>query len=105
MTIPAQQIADMYPSRWQVELFFRWIKPHGNILTLFGQTENAVYGPLYSALIGDVVWKSLYGIGHARAPYHASLSFDPFSRFFLYHKLPHMWLVALPLFMRDTPIL
>jgi len=28
VTIPAQQIADMYRSRWQVDLFFHWIKPH-----------------------------------------------------------------------------
>ncbi|WP_269079205.1 transposase [Paenibacillus durus] len=34
----------MYKVRWQIEVFFRWIKQHLNIPTLFDTTQNAVYG-------------------------------------------------------------
>ncbi|WP_375377904.1 hypothetical protein [Paenibacillus sp. MZ04-78.2] len=33
------------------QVFFRWIKQHLNIPTLFGTTENAVYGQLFAALM------------------------------------------------------
>ncbi|WP_376717948.1 transposase [Paenibacillus forsythiae] len=49
MQVTAEQIALMYKARWQVEVFFRWIKQHLNIPTLFGTTENAVYGQLFGA--------------------------------------------------------
>jgi len=48
-TISTEQIAEIYKNSWQIELFFRWIKQHLNVPTLFGTTENAVYGQLYSA--------------------------------------------------------
>ncbi len=35
-TIPAQTVADLYRYRWQVELFFKWIKPHLRIKSFFG---------------------------------------------------------------------
>src|SRR5690242_2236879 len=44
MHVTAEQIAQMYKARWQIEVFFRWIKQHMNLTTLFGTTENAVYG-------------------------------------------------------------
>ncbi|MBE0340413.1 IS4/IS5 family transposase [Paenibacillus sp. 28ISP30-2] len=40
MHITAEEIALMYRARWQIELFFRWIKQHLNIPTLFGTTEK-----------------------------------------------------------------
>lgn len=40
--IPAQTVADLYRYRWQVELFFKWIKQHLRIKTFFGASENAV---------------------------------------------------------------
>jgi hypothetical protein len=40
--IPAQTVADLYRSRWQVELFFKWSKQHLRIKTFFGTSENAV---------------------------------------------------------------
>lgn len=39
---PAQEIADLYKSRWQIELFFRWIKQFLKIKHFFGTSENAV---------------------------------------------------------------
>ena len=41
-TLPALTIAQTYRCRWQVELFFRWIKQHLRIKSFFGTSENAV---------------------------------------------------------------
>ena len=41
-TLPALTICDLYKSRWQVELFFKWIKQHLRIKTFYGTSENAV---------------------------------------------------------------
>ncbi len=41
-TLPALTIARLYKCRWQVELFFKWIKQHLRIKGFFGTSENAV---------------------------------------------------------------
>ncbi len=41
-SIPALTIAELYRYRWQVELFFKWIKQHLRIKSFFGTSENAV---------------------------------------------------------------
>src|SRR5262249_51900809 len=41
-TIPAKTVADLYRNRWQVELFFKWIKGNLRIKAFFGTSENAV---------------------------------------------------------------
>ena len=41
-TLPAITIAQIYKSRWQVELFFKWIKQHLRIKSFYGTSENAV---------------------------------------------------------------
>ena len=40
--LTAQQIADLYKNRWQIELFFKWLKQHLKIKKFWGTTENAV---------------------------------------------------------------
>src|SRR5262249_782734 len=40
--LPAATIAQIYKCRWQVELFFKWIKQHLRIKAFFGTSENAV---------------------------------------------------------------
>jgi hypothetical protein len=47
----ASEIALLYKYRWQIELFFKWIKQHLKIKTFWGHTENAVKIQLYCALI------------------------------------------------------
>ena len=42
MDLTAQQIADLYKNRWQIELFFKWFKQHLKIKKFWGTTENAV---------------------------------------------------------------
>ena len=44
-------IAEIYRSRWQVELFFKWIKQHLRIKTFIGTSENAVMSQVYVAMI------------------------------------------------------
>ena len=49
-TIPAPTICALYKSRWQVELFFKWIKQHLRIKRFFGTSENAVKTQIWIAV-------------------------------------------------------
>jgi len=49
-TLPAMTIADLYRCRWQVELFFKWIKQHLRIKSFYGTTENAVKTQIWIAV-------------------------------------------------------
>jgi IS4 transposase len=49
-TLPAIMIADLYRCRWQVELFFKWIKQHLRIKAFYGTTENAVKTQIWIAI-------------------------------------------------------
>jgi IS4 transposase len=48
---PAQEIAQLYRQRWEIELFFKWIKQHLKIKKFLGESENAVRVQLLTALI------------------------------------------------------
>lgn len=48
--IRAEHIALLYKNRWQVELFFKWIKQHLHIKSFWGITENAVRIQIFSAI-------------------------------------------------------
>lgn len=48
--ISALQVAELYKNRWQVELFFKWLKQHLKIKKFWGTTENAVRIQIYAAL-------------------------------------------------------
>ncbi|MGH8716726.1 MAG: IS4 family transposase [Burkholderiales bacterium] len=50
-TRSAEEIAELYKQRWQIELFFKWIKQHLKLKRYFGFSENAVRLQIYSALI------------------------------------------------------
>jgi hypothetical protein len=49
-TLPAATIADLYRCRWQVELFFKWIKQHLRIKAFYGTSENAVKTQIWIAV-------------------------------------------------------
>jgi hypothetical protein len=49
-TLPAITIADLYRCRWQVELFFKWIKQHLRIKAFYGTSENAVKTQIWIAI-------------------------------------------------------
>ena len=48
--LPALTIAQIYKSRWQVELFFKWIKQHLRIKAFYGISENAVKTQIWIAV-------------------------------------------------------
>ena len=48
--LPPEQIALLYKNRWQIELFFKWIKQHLKIKSFWGTTENAVRIQIYTAI-------------------------------------------------------
>lgn len=51
LELPSEQIALLYKNRWQIELFFKWIKQHLKIKSFWGTSENAVRIQIYSAII------------------------------------------------------
>lgn len=50
MTLPALTVARLYKSRWQVELFFKWIKQHLRIKAFYGTSDNAVKTQVWIAI-------------------------------------------------------
>jgi IS4 transposase len=48
--LPALTITKLYRLRWQIELFFKWIKQHLRIKAFFGTTENAVKTQIWIAV-------------------------------------------------------
>lgn len=50
MELSALQVAQLYKNRWQVELFFKWLKQHLKIKKFWGTTENAVRIQIYAAI-------------------------------------------------------
>jgi hypothetical protein len=49
--LPALTVAELYRNRWQVELFFKWLKQHLKIKKFWGTSENAVRIQIYCAII------------------------------------------------------
>ena len=49
-SLPAMTIAELYRNRWQVELFFKWIKQNLRIKTFYGTSENAVKAQIWIAV-------------------------------------------------------
>jgi len=62
--LPALTVAQLYRCRWQVELFFKWIKQHLRIKAFYGTTENAVKTQIWIAItvyvLVTIVKKRLY---------------------------------------------
>jgi hypothetical protein len=68
-TLPAVAIADLYRCRWQVEIFFKWIKQHLRIKAFYGTSENAVKTQVWIAVCSYL----LVAIVRKRLKLHASL--------------------------------
>jgi IS4 transposase len=76
--VPAMTIARLDKYRWQVELFFKWIKQHLRIKAFFGTSENAVKAQIWSAIC-------VYRVGrhrqeaarHRREPLRNPTDFEP----------------------------
>ncbi|GHU67110.1 IS4 family transposase [Spirochaetia bacterium] len=54
-SLSAQEIADIYKARWQIELFFKWLKQNLKIKTFWGTSQNAVFMQIWVALIISVL--------------------------------------------------
>ena len=54
-TLPAKTIADIYKKRWQVELFFKWLKQHLRIKAFYGTSDNAVKAQIWIAVSAYVL--------------------------------------------------
>jgi hypothetical protein len=67
--LPALTVAQIYKARWQVELFFKWIKQHLRIKAFYGTSENAVKTQIWIAVSVYV----LVAIVRKRLGLHASL--------------------------------
>ena len=50
LTLPPLTLAQLYRSRWRIELFFRWIKQHLRIKAFYGTSENAVKSQIWIAV-------------------------------------------------------
>ena len=66
--LPALTITQLYRCRWQVELFFKWIKQHLRIKAFFGTSENAVKTQIWIAVCAYVL------VAIAKKRYHLDLS-------------------------------
>jgi hypothetical protein len=67
-SLPAITIAELYRCRWQVELFFKWIKQHLRIKAFYGTSENAVKTQIWIAISVYVlvaIIKKCLGIQHS----------------------------------------
>ena len=88
--LPPLTIADLYRSRWQVELFFKWIKQHLRIKTFFGTSENAVKSQIWIAVSVYVlvaIMRQRLGLDMSLHTILQILSVTPFERTPLYQLL------------------
>ena len=64
-SIDAITVAELYRERWQIEIFFKWIKQHLHIKTFYGTTRNAVYTQIWIAICDSlllIIAKKQYGL-------------------------------------------
>jgi hypothetical protein len=66
---PAERIGELYKARWQIELFFRWVKQHLKIKRFLGTSENAIRAQIAVALIAFLILR----IVHRAKAFQASL--------------------------------
>jgi len=82
---PARQIANLYKRRWQIELFFRWVKQTLKIKHFIGRSENAVRIQIAVALITFLLLRLAHA---AQRTVHSPLGFARLVRANLLHRRP-----------------
>lgn len=88
--IEAYEITKLYKARWQVELFFKWIKQHLKIKSFFGRSQNAVKSQIWIAISTYVllaIIKKRLNIDHSLYTFLQAVSVNPFSKIQLYQML------------------
>jgi hypothetical protein len=86
--LSARTIADIYRERWQVELFFKWIKQNLRIKSFLGTSKNAVMTQIWVALIALLLlayYKFRAKLGHSLSQILKLLQLNLFSRSDLWH--------------------
>jgi hypothetical protein len=81
--LPSATIAQLYKMRWQIELFFKWIKQHLRIKTFFGTSENAVRTQIWIALtvyLLVAIARKRLDIGHSLHTFLQVLSVNLFDK-------------------------
>ena len=91
---PAQEIADIYKRRWQIELFFRWVKQTLKIKHFLGRSENAVRIQITVALITFLLLRLAYA---TQRTVPSLLAFARLVRANLMHRRPLDQLLRPPL--------
>ncbi len=90
LEVPAETVAALYKNRWQIELFFRWIKQHLRIKHFFGTSPNAVKTQVWIAVsiyvLIAILHKELKLPGSLRRTMQI-LSVHPFEKIPLYELL------------------
>jgi hypothetical protein len=84
-TLPALTIAQLYKCRWQVELFFKWIKQHLRLKAFYGTSENAVKTQIWIAIAVYVLVAIVKKRLHLEASLYAILQVLSIS---LFEKIP-----------------
>jgi len=82
-SLPALTIAQLYKYRWQIELFFKWIKQHLRIKSFFGTSQNAVKTQIWIAISVYVlvaIIKKRLNIDHSLYAILQVLSVTPFEK-------------------------
>ncbi|MBB4303113.1 IS4 transposase [Rhodobium orientis] len=82
---PAEEIADLYRQRWQVELFFKWIKQNLKVRRFLGTSENAVRIQIFVALIAYLLLRKAHAAQNA---VEAPRAFLTLVRLNLMHRRP-----------------
>ena len=82
---PATEIADLYKQRWQIELFFKWIKQNLKIRHFLGTSENAVRIQIFIALIAYILLQMAQA---TQKTIKTPLAFARLVRLNLMHKRP-----------------
>lgn len=92
--LSAKTIAETYKERWQIEVFFKYMKQYFNLSRPFGKNKNAVYSYLYICLIAYVIVRYLY-LEISNQTRITTLKFLVFYRELMNYGLNTEWLVAL----------
>lgn len=80
----AEEIADLYKQRWQIELFFRWVKQNLKIRKFVGTSENAVRIQIAIAMIAFILLRLAF---HAQTAVTSLLTFVRLVRMHLHQRL------------------
>lgn len=94
--LPALAVADLYKKRWQVELFFKWIKQNLRVKRFFGQSEMLFGAKFGSPLMSICSWQFYENGSKSTAPWPKFYTFltwfhlkiSPFGRYLTKPQLP-----------------